>query len=362
MKVFRLFVAFTLVCFALSPRARAQGCNQGCDLGHNNTFLGFGALQFNVSGVGDTAIGWEALYFNSTGQLNTATGFQALPSNTTGSSNTATGAAALSSNTTGSDNTAIGRNALANNTTASSNTATGNFALIFNETGYRNTASGANALSNNIIGHDNTAIGFQALNQNDTGSDNVALGFNAGLRLTSGSGNVCIGYGVLGVAGESNTTRIKNIYSSVASGRAVYINSDSKVGTLVSSRRFKEDIKPMNKASEAILALKPVTFHYKREIEPNASIMFGLVAEDVEKVDADLVTRNEKGEPETVRYEAVNAMLLNEFLKEHHQVQDLKVTVAEQQKQIEALTAGLQKVNAHLELNKLAPQTVQNNR
>jgi len=201
------------------------------------------------------------------------------------------------------------------------------------------------------------------------------LGFNAGSNLTTGSGNVCIGYNVLGVAGESNTTRISNVYFSVASGRAVYVNSDNKIGTLVSSRRFKEDINPMDKASEAILALKPVSFHYKKEIEPNGSIMFGLIAEDVEKVDPDLVTRNDKGEVETVRYEAVNAMLLNEFLKEHGTVQELKsaaakqeATIAKQQKQIEALTTGLQKVTTglqkvsdQLELSKPAPRTVGNN-
>jgi len=317
---------------------RAQGCNQGCG-DSNTTFLGIGALQFNAGGALDTAIGWEALYSTTTGQLNTANGGYALQANTTGSLNTATGAYALASNTTGSNNTAIGLNALANNTTANDNTATGKFALIFNETGYRNTATGANALSNNITGHDNTAIGFQALLKNN-GSDNVALGFNAGLNLTIGSGNVYIGYGVLGVAGESNATRIKNIYSSVASGRAVYVNADNKIGTLVSSRRFKEQIKPMDEASEAILALKPVSFHYKKEIEPNGPIMFGLIAEDVEKVDPALVTRNEKGEAETVRYDAVNAMLLNEFLKEHRKTQKLEATVAQQQKQIEALTAA----------------------
>jgi hypothetical protein len=194
------------------------------------------------------------------------------------------------------------------------------------------------------------------------------LGFNAGNNLTSGSGNVCIGYGVSGVAGESNTTRIKNVYTSVASGRAVYVNSDNKIGTLVSSRRFKDEIKPMEEASEAILALKPVTFRYKKEIEPNGAIMFGLIAEEVEKVDPDLVTRNEKGEAEAVRYEAVNAMLLNEFLKEHRTAQELKsnaakqdATIAQQQKQIEALTLGLQRVSAQLEASKPAPQVVNNN-
>jgi hypothetical protein len=197
------------------------------------------------------------------------------------------------------------------------------------------------------------------------------LGFNAGNSLTTGSGNVCIGSGVLGVANESNTTRIRNVYASAASGRAVYVNADNKIGTLVSSRRFKEDIRPMDNASETILALKPVTFHYKKEIEPNSSIMFGLIAEDVEKVDSDLVTRNEKGEAETVRYDAVNAMLLNEFLKEHRKVEEQQTTITElrkelqanathQQKQIEALTAGLQKVSAQLEVNQHALQTALN--
>ena len=153
------------------------------------------------------------------------------------------------------------------------------------------------------------------------------MGFNAGNSLTAGSGNVCIGSGVLGVAGESNTTRIRNVYASAASGRAVYVNSDNKIGTLVSSRRFKDQIKPMDTASEAILALKPVSFRYKKEIEPNGSIMFGLIAEDVEKVDPDLVTRDDKGEAETVRYEAVNTMLFNEFLNEHRTVQEQGATI-----------------------------------
>ena len=353
-------IPLVLACFALAPQARAQGCNQGCDNG-NNTVFGFGALQNNLGGVANTAVGWEALYLNTTGILNTATGNQALQSNTTGGENTATGSAALASNTTGSSNTAIGRNALANNMTASDNTATGNFALIFNETGYRNTATGESALLNNIRGHGNTAMGFHALYQND-GSNNIGLGFNAGNNLTNGSGNVCIGYNVVGVAGDNNTTRISNIYSSVASGRAVYINSDNKIGTLVSSRRFKDEIKPMDKASDAILALRPVTFRYKQEIDPGHAPMFGLIAEDVEKVNRDLVSYNKKGEVEAVRYDAVNAMLLNEFLKEHRKVQELQANAARQQKEIEALIVGLQKVNAELEVSRRAQQTVLNDR
>ena len=160
--------------------------------------------------------------------------------------------------------------------------------------------------------------------RNNSGSSNVGLGTNAGKNLTTGSGNVCIGAAVLGVAGESNTTRIRNIYSSVASGRAVYVNSDNKIGTLASTRRVKNDIKPMDKASEAVLALKPVSFRYKKEIDASGTLQFGLVAEEVADINADLVTRDSEGKPETVRYEAVNAMLLNEFLKEHREVAGLK--------------------------------------
>jgi hypothetical protein len=253
------------------------------------------------------------------------------------------------------------------------NTAGGNNALSNLTTGQYNTANGVNALLANTTGNSNTANGSQAL-RNNTGSNNIGLGYNAGSNLTTGGGNVCIGQGVLGIAGESNTTRIKNVYASVASDRAVYVNSDNKIGTLVSSRRFKDEIKLMDKASETILALKPVTFRYKKEIEPNGAIMFGLIAEEVEQVDPDLVTRDAKGEAETVRYEAVNAMLLNEFLKEHKKVEEqqasiaqLKSTVAQQQKGMEVLTAQLeqqaaqiQKVSAQLEASKPAPQVVNN--
>jgi hypothetical protein len=166
---------------------------------------------------------------------------------------------------------------------------------------------------------------------------------------------------VYGNAGESNTTWIKNIYASVASGRAVYVNADNKIGTLVSSRRFKEEIKPMDKASEAILALKPVTFRYKKEIESNGSIMFGLIAEDVEKADPDLVTRNEKGEAETVRYEAVNAMLLNEFLKEHRTVQALQKEINALKAELKEQGALIQKVSDNVELDEPLPQMVVNN-
>ena len=301
--------------------------------------------------------------------------------------NTAEGDNALFSLDTsqGVNNTAIGFQALFSNTTGNGNTANGLQALPNNTTGYYNTADGDAALYSNTTGSFNTANGFAALYSN-TGNYNTALGLYAGYSLTTGNGNVCIGYGVYGVAGESNTTRIRNVYSSLVNGRVVYVDSDNKIGTLASSRRYKDEIKPMSKASEAILALKPVTFRYKQELDPHHTPMFGLIAEEVEKVNPDLVSHNDKGEAETVRYDAVNAMLLNEFLKEHRKMQEqeatiaqqrkdfqasitkLEATVAQQQNKIRAVTASLkeqasqiQKVSAQLELRKPAPRTVVNN-
>ena len=313
-------LAFTASWFALSPQARAV-CQNGCS--GDNTFLGDDALV----------------------------------NNTLGYANTATGANALYSNINGHDNTAIGSSALKNNTTGYDNTATGAYALA-NNTSKRNTATGSYALYNNTTAADNnTAIGWSAL-YFTTGPGNVGVGSEAGAALTTGNGNVCLGAFVHGNAGESNTTRIRNVYSSVASDRAVYVTADNKIGTLVSSRRFKEGIKPMDKASEAILALKPVSFRYKKEIESNGSIMFGLIAEDVEKADPDLVTRDEKGEAQTVRYEAVNAMLLNEFLKEHRKVEEQASTIAELKSHLDKLetivkaqATQIEKVSSKLETN-----------
>jgi len=336
-----LLIPLVLTCFALLPAA--QAVVPAPDGGYAN---------FN------TAEGQNTLFSLTTGVFNTALGGQALHTNTTGNTNTAVGLNSLFFNN-GSANVAVGCQALQSNTTGFHNTADGFQALFFNTSGNHNTANGDVALHRNTIGNFNTANGAHTLENNTTGSSNLALGFQAGSNIT-GSGNVCIGANVPGVAGESNTTRIRNIFSSVASGRAVFVNSDNKLGTLSSSRRFKEEIKPMDKASETLFALKPVTFRYKKEVDPARALSFGLIAEEVAEASSDLITRDEQGKPKTVRYEAVNAMLLNEFLKEHHRVQDLKAIVAEQQKQIQALTAGLRKVNAKVELTKPAPQTVLN--
>jgi hypothetical protein len=371
-----LLIPFAFACFALAPQAHAV-CQEGCDFTNGNTFLGDDALVNNTTGVENTANGASALYQNTTGSTNTANGFQTLFSNTTSIQDTATGAFALFSNTTGDSNTANGFAALYRNTTGIYNAATGVNALYGNTTGFNNTATGVNALYFNTTGANNTAEGFDALLHN-TGSNNIALGSLAGSKLTTGSDNIDIGN--KGIAGEFGTIRIGEPRNqrrtliagisgaTVASGVGVIVGSNGQLGTVVSSERFKDAIKPMGKASEAILALKPVTFRYKHELDPTGIPQFGLVAEEVEKVNPDLVARDDQGKPYTVRYEAVNAMLLNEFLKEHRTVQELKsiaakqeASIAQQQKQIEALTAGLQKVSAQFEMSKPVLQTVANN-
>jgi hypothetical protein len=333
----------------------------------SNTAIGAGALLSNTTGSQNTATGAFALFSNTTGAVNTGVGYQALFSNTTGDDNTATGRNALVNNTTGSSNTAIGVSALFHNTIASTNTAIGDTALFSNTTGTANTATGFGALLGNTTGESNTANGYLALNSNTTGSNNTALGLGAGYNIT-GDGNVCIGAGVNGVAGENNITRIRNVYESVATERAVYVTSDNRIGTLSSSRRYKEQIKPMEKAIETIHSLRPVSFRYKKEIDPAQPLCFGLIAEEVADVNPNLVTLDCEGKPETVRYEAINAMLLSEFLKqhkvfleEHHKVEKLEAIVSRQQKQIEALAAGLEKVSNQLGLSKAGSRTVANN-
>jgi trimeric autotransporter adhesin len=402
--------------------------------GSENTAIGYDALYYDTIGAQNTAIGLDALFRNTSGNYNTANGLQALYHNTIGSRNTATGMDALFYNTTGVDNTAIGLNALLTNTTGVCNTANGvnalysnagskntasgfealyqnttgglntanGFAALYqNTTGVVNTANGAGALYSNTAGHYNSALGVNALAHNTTGSSNIALGNAAGTNLTTGSGNIEIGH--TGVAAEANTIRIgtfqtrafmagvKNAVTSA--GVPVYVNASGQLGTNPSSRRFKEQIKAMDKASEALLALKPVTFRYKHEIDPNGIAQFGLVAEEVAEVDPDLVVRDAEGKVFSVRYEAVNAMLLNEFLKEHRKFEEQQATIAElessvakqaanrakqeatiaqqqkgfeskiahQQMQIEALTAGLQRVSARVEISRPTPQTVLNN-
>jgi hypothetical protein len=337
--------------------------------GDANTATGTFALNDNTTGADNTAIGFAALVNNATGGDNTATGGQALLSNTTGDANTATGTFALNDNTTGPDNTAIGFAALVNNITGGDNTATGGQALLSNTTGNFNTATGTFALNDNTTGAGNTAIGFAALVNNTTGHGDTALGSGAGSGVTTASNVIAIGNPGQDV---SNSCYMGNIYSNIqpqvgTDPDLVTINSSGRLGRAnVSSRRYKHDIKPMHKASERIYALKPVSFRYHKQYDATQTIAFGLIAEDVAEVLPELVGRNEKGEPESVRYDQVNAMLLNEFLKEHRKNEEQQANIAELKTGMAALTvmvkeqaAQIQKANARLEMTAL--QVVQNN-
>src|SRR5438132_1601547 len=295
-----LLITFAGVLFALSPAARAVDPPPDGGYPHRNTAEGTDAL-FNL----DTSQPYVS--------DNTATGFDALFSNTTGFGNTANGSQALCGNPSGSDNTANGSSALFSNTS-----------------GNTNTAIGAGALHTNAIASNNTAAGVNALYKN-TGDNNIALGVSAGFNLHTGNNNIYIGNA--GNNGDHNKIRIGTVDTqkatfiagisgvTVPAGVGVIVGTDGKLGTIVSSERFKDNIQPMDKVSEAILALKPVTFRYKHELDPHGIPQFGLVAEQVEKVNPDLVARDDQGKPYTVRYEAVNAMLLNEFLKAHRKIE-----------------------------------------
>jgi trimeric autotransporter adhesin len=358
--------------------------------GNSNTATGWSALESNTTGLVNTAIGSATLKYNTTGSFNTAMGGAALEDNTTGISNTAIGYSTLFENTTGNTNTAIGVDALESNMTGYSNAAIGYLALWLNATGNSNTAIGVAALEKNRTGTGNTAVGKDALSANNSGNQNTAIGFSAldrckgenssgnialgnaaGTALTIGKDNIYVGNP--GQMTEANTIRIGTTEThtaafiagisgaTVADGVGVVVGADGHLGTTTSSARYKQNIQPMDKASEAILSLKPVTFRYKPELDPDGIPQFGLVAEEVEKVNPDLVARDKEGKPYTVRYEAVNAMLLNEFLKEHKKTEKLEAAVASLIATVKEQAAQIQKVSAQLEVSKSAPQTVLNN-
>jgi hypothetical protein len=412
--------AIILLFLALSPAAQARpqsdtllgqnALHNGATTGTDNTAIGFNSMFIDSTGAQNTGLGSQTLVSNTTGSSNSATGMQALFSNTTGDVNTADGFQALVSNTTGSANTATGGNTLHFSTGGNENTATGFNTLFANTTGNDNTASGANSLSGNTTGGFNTAdgsfalqvsttgqfnvaSGSFALNEVTTGSNNTALGYSAGSNIMTGAGNIDIAnQGVtdesgvirIGTAGNQTSTFVAGIFGSVVGvGIPVVVDANGQLGTVVSSARFKEEIKPMDKASEAILGLKPVTFRYKSALDASGTTQFGLVAEDVEKVDPSLVMRDGHGKVYTVRYDAVNAMLLNEFLKQHRRVEDeagrvreqsatidqLKSTIAQQAKDIATLNDNLrkqasqiQKVSAQIEATRSGPQVAENSR
>jgi trimeric autotransporter adhesin len=329
----------------------------------SNTAVGVAALLLNTSGRESTAIGTAALEFNDSGNFNTANGAFALFSNTASDQNTAVGYQALFSTGTGL-NTAVGYQALMANLGGLENTAMGDQALLGNTGGNFNVAVGGAALLTNTTGNDNTAVGGGALNDT-TGSDNTAIGFQAGILATVGNGNVYVGAGMSGVASEANHTYVRNVNTTTVSGG----NTDSVtvdlttglLGHLSSSRRYKENIKPMQEASKALFALNPVTFRYKKEIDQTQTLDYGLIAEEVAKVDPGLAIRDKDGQVESVRYSAINAMLLNEFLKEHkafleeqRKVQKLEAALDAVNQRLKQQEAKIEKVGAQIEMSKPA--------
>ncbi len=374
-------VAVVLACFIISPMAKAVVPAPDGGYPGGNTAEGDRALLSLTSGGYNTAVGLFSLRSNTSGSLNTAVGAGTLVVNT-GDQNTATGPGALFSNTTASGNTADGAFALFSNTTGVGNTATGLQALFSNAGGIRNTANGVYALNHNVSGVGNTAIGYQAL-ANSTGNGNTAIGNDSLVANTTGSANVAIGVGAgsgittsnnvicIGIGGveHDNTTWVGNIWNvqplhpNVA---PVVVSDHGQLCVQASSERFKKDISTMGKASETILSLRPVSFHYKNDAKDTAQ--FGLIAEEVAKVNPALVLPDKEGKPFTVRYDQVNAMLLNEFLKEHRKVQEQGATIAQLKNEIATVVVRLkeqdskiQRVSAHIELSEAVAQTALNN-
>lgn len=290
--------------------------------GSYNSAVGYASMLNNGTGMQNTALGAFSLNVNSTGTANTACGAYAMGGNTTGNQNSSLGFDALGSNDNGNNNTAAGAMALARGRTGTSNTAVGASALYLNE-GDQNTAVGASTLYINTTGRFNTAIGHRALYSTTTGSSNIAVGTDAGTNLTTGSNNIDIGHP--GVAGEAGTIRVgangthnsffaAGIVNSKVTGSAVYVTSTGQLGVLASSERYKTSIVPMGDESARLQQLQPVT--YRLKTDAHATRQYGLVAEAVAKVYPELVTRNEAGAIEGVRYEELTPMLLNEVQKQ----------------------------------------------
>ena len=406
----------------ISNTADGQNALLSITTGIHNSAFGFDAQLSNTEANFNTAVGSVALLLNNptaSGEAaeNTAVGAGALFSNTTGGNGTAVGTFALFSNIDGGGHTAVGHAALASNNASgflSSNTAVGISALVTSTSGGANVAVGEGALLSSATGNANVAIGALA-----------GAAYNA-----DETNNICIGAGTGGTAGENNTIRIGNtagingilisdptilgaqaftIASNLVGGgiqfleiiglssisiestlsqttgasscfvggifnqtptagsNGVVVGPDNKLADAsLSSRRFKKDIAPIDKLSEGILALRPVTFHWKTDNtnEPE----FGLVAEEVAEVNLDWITRNPQGEISGVRYQAIPILLLNEFLKEHKKVEEQQANIAELKSTVGVLTAQLkeqaaqiQKVSAQVEMGKPAAKVAAGN-
>jgi hypothetical protein len=402
-------IIFGAIFLVLAFLTRVHAVNPPPDGCYPNftTAEGCNALKFLTSGVGNTGLGAFALYLGSDGGSNTGVGAAALALNTA-DSNTAVGATALLLNTTGDTNTAIGRNALTNNQIGSDNNALGAFALFNNDSsgsgsanfnnafgrnallnnvdgnendafgddameentmGSQNTAMGDDALDGNTTGSGNTAVGKEAGNSIIDGNDNVVLGHNAGIGLTHASRNIAIGAEVSGpFADFDDTCFIGSIFGQIVSDpgsqTAVFVDQFNVVGVFNSSRQYKHDIQPMDKASETLCRLKPVTFKFNSDWK--GTTQYGLIAEEVAEVDPQLVSRRD-GEIMSVHYEQINSMLLNEFLKEHKKVEEQQASISQLKREMQTMLAQLkeqsaqiQKVNAQLKMSEPAAKVVVN--
>jgi trimeric autotransporter adhesin len=355
-----VLITFALVWFALVQNTQAVSPPPDGGYPGGNTAEGQNALLNLNSGSYNTAVGFLSLSSNADTSFNTAIGAGALLSNTA-DNNTAVGAGALLSTTFTGNNTAMGTFALFNNKSGA-NSAFGVKALFSNGAGSFNTALGYSALIDNTGGEGNTAVGDYTLQNNTEGNLNVALGEFAGGGVSTASNVICLGANVPG-ANVSFTTWIGNVFGvATQSGTtaAVIVSTDGQLGTVASSERFKKDIASMDKTSDALLLLRPVTFHYKTDSK--GAPQFGLIAEEVAKVNPALVLPDKEGKPYTVRYDAVNAMLLNEFLKEHKKTEKLEATVASLIATVKEQAAQIQKVSAQLEASKPTPHVATNNR
>jgi hypothetical protein len=345
--------------------ASGNGALSSNTSGYWNTASGVGALSSNTTASVNTAFGYAALFSNTTGSYNTASGAYALEFNTTGTNNSAVGYHALYTSISGNDNTAFGYNALYSNTSGSLNNAAGYSTLYSNTTGKYNNGMGTSSLYSNTTGNSNSAVGYGALYNNTTGSTNVAIGYISGYSLTTGSNNIDISNP--GVAGESGVIRIGTPGTHVSAiiagisgvnvtgGVNVMVNSNGQLGVMSSSRRYKEDIQPVADASERLLKLRPVTFRYKQPDETGQKpLQYGLIAEEVAATFPELVVYNDKGQPETVRYQELTPILLNEVQQLHEQlavqaskldeVSELKQQFAELQAVNRAMQAALMRL------------------
>jgi hypothetical protein len=329
------------------------------DYGEYNVFVGVSSGNFTTTAIANTALGHSTLAAVTSGTSNTAVGAQSLNRNTTGSNNTALGMAALTNNTAGGMNTAIGRSALYNNTSGASNVGIGISALYATTTGSQNTAVGIASTTALTDGSNNTALGGGSLATLVAGSSNVALGSSAGIDLQNGSGNVYLGH--RGSATESQTLRIgaaqTRAFIAGIRGRntgssntvPVVIDENGQLGTVASSRRFKENIVDMGDASSLLMRLRPVTFQYRDDRNPaGPAVQYGLIAEEVASVAPGLVVHAADGEVESVFYEFLPPMLLNELQKQQRSLNAQKARVAELENKVAVLARQAQRTAALL--------------